>query len=172
LLNPEGDYAVDKEIFLNIFRDSIRAITDRRYFSNERAYQGELLAQVRSRANEKIYPDNAIWEQEYQKKLYVHGINIRPDLILYIPYEIGIYNNHDSGNFVVIQLKRRASKIKAEEDFGKLDLMFEKLNYPLGIFLNIDSNKTFFYDYKGDYPERLHCFAVRLTDHEVVIYEQ
>ena len=144
IVEPEGDYTVDKEVFLDIFRNSLRAITDVRYFSSERAYQGELLAQMRSRDNKKIYPDNAIWEQEYQKKLYVHGINIRPDLILHIPYETGIYDNHDSGSFVVIQLKRKAYKSKAEEDFGKLDLMFEKLKYPLGMFLNIDSNKTFF----------------------------
>ncbi len=164
---------MDKEIFLNIFRDSIMAINNVCYFSDERAFQGELLAQMTSSANLKqIFPDNAILQQEYQKTLKEHGINIRPDLILHIPYETGSYDNRDSGNFVAIQLKRKASKSKAEEDFGNLDLMFEKLNYPLGIFLNIDSTKTFFDNYIGNYRERLHCFAVRLVSQEVVIYEQ
>ncbi len=44
----------------------------------------------------------------------------------------------------MIELKLRASEFEARDDFSKLDLMFEKLNYPPGIFLNIDSNETFF----------------------------
>ena len=129
--------------------------------------------QMNSRANIKqIFPDNAIWEQEYQKTLKNHGVNIRPDIIIHIPYEVGIYDNRASGNFIVIQLKLNAYVRKAREDFDKLDLMFEKLDYPLGIFLNIASTKTFLDQYEGSYPKRLHCFAVRLVNNEVIIYEQ
>ncbi len=162
-----------KEVFLNTLRDSIRAITDGRYFSNERGYQGALIAELKSKAKiEKIFSKNAIVEQEYPKTLGKHGINIVPDITIYVPYEKGMYSNRRGGNFVVIQLKRKASVLKAREDFDKLDLMFEKLDYPLGIFLNINSAKTFFESYTGHFPERLHCLAVRLLNQEVVIYEQ
>lgn len=164
---------MDKETFLNIFRDSIRAITDSRYFSNERAYQAALFAELKNKANiEQIFSSDAILEPEYQKTLRKHRITIRPDIIIHVPYKKGMHSNRRGGNFVVIQLKRKASKSKAREDFDKLDLMFEKLDYPLGIFLNINSANTFFNCYTGDYSERLHCFAVRLVNHEVVIYEQ
>lgn len=164
---------MDKETFLNIFKDSIRAITDERYFLTERGYQCALFAELRNKAHiEQIFSGNAIVEPEYQKTRRKQGIAIRPDIIIHIPYETGIYDNRRSGNFVVIELKQKASESKAREDFNKLDLMFKKLGYPLGIFLNINSANTFSNCYTGDYPERLHCFAVRLVNHEVIIYEQ
>ncbi len=162
---------MDKDAFLDIFADSIKAITDIRYFRNERGYQARLITEMTSRTNiEPIFPSNAICEQEYQKTLKNHGINIRPDIIIHVPYEQGIYGNRRSGNFVVIQLKLSASLRDARKDFDKLDLMFHKLDYPLGIFLNINSPKTFHNFYTGAYSERLYCFAVRVIDHEVVIY--
>lgn len=160
-----------KELFLKIFRESIRAITDKRFFSTERGYQGQLLTELNKRRLEQIFLGRAIVEQEYQKTLDNHGITIRPDIIIHIPHEEGIYQNRRTGNFVVIQLKRRASEDAANDDFKNLDLMFEKLNYPLGIFLNVDSDKTFFDNYSGKYNERLHCFAVRLINKEVDICE-
>jgi len=161
-----------KESFLKIFKDSLRAITDKRYFSTERGYQGQLLIELNKRLEiEPIFPSEVIVEQEYQKVLEKHGITIRPDIIIHIPYEEGIYPNRRTGNFIVIQLKLRASESQAREDFDKLDLMFEKLEYPLGIFLNIDSNKTFFDCYSGNYKDRLHCFAVQLINKEVALYE-
>ena len=163
---------MDKGAFLNVFKDSIGAITNGRYFSSERGYQGALCTELSSRANiEQIFSGYAIVEQEYQKTLIAHGINIRPDIIMHVPYKKGMYSNRRGGNFVVIQLKRKASVHKAKEDFDKIDLMFKELDYPLGIFLNINSANTFFEYYMGNYPERLHCFAVTLVNSEVVIYE-
>lgn len=163
---------MNKEQFLSIFRDSIQAITDERYFSTERGYQGQLLAELNSKLNiEQIFPGNPIVEQEYQKTLDNHGITIRPDIIIHIPYERKIHENRRAGNLVVVQIKREASNDEAKEDFDKLDLMFEKLDYPLGIFLNINSSNTFFDIYSGNYKDRLYCFAVRLVNNKVVIYE-
>lgn len=163
---------MNKEQFLSIFRDSIQAITDERYFSTERGYQGQLLAELNSKLNiEQIFPGNPIVEQEYQKTLDNHGITIRPDIIIHTPYERRIHENRRAGNLIVIQIKREASNDEAKEDFDKLDLMFEKLDYPLGIFLNINSSNTFFDIYSGDYNGRLCCFAVRLVNNKVVIYE-
>ena len=163
---------MNKNLFLNMFKDSIRAITDRRYFSTERGYQGQLLAKLTNNLDiERIFPGDPTVEQEYQKTLKNHGIKIRPDIIIHIPYERGAAENRRSGNYVAIQIKLKASKRRAKEDFRKLNLMFEKLNYPLGIFLNINSNKTFYDSYSGNYKERLHCFAVQLVNNEVVLHE-
>ena len=118
-----------------------------------------------------IFPSETIVEQEYQKVLEKHGIRKRPDIIIHIPYEKGLYPNRYTGNFVAIQLKLRASETKAKEDFNTLDLMFERLKYPLGIFSNIDSDKTFFDCYSGNYKSRLYCFAVQLVEGEVVVHQ-
>ena len=163
---------MNKKLFLKIFRESIRAITAKRFFSTERGYQGQLVTELNKRLKiEQIFPGMPIVEQEYQKTLDNHGITIRPDIIIHIPHEEGTYQNRRAGNFVVIQLKLRASKDDANDDSNNLDLMFEKLNYPLGIFLNVDSDETFFGNYSGKYNDRLHCFAVRLVNKEVDIHE-
>ena len=71
----------------------------------------------------------------------------------------------------MIQLKLIASEGAASRDFDNLDLMFEKLKYPLRIFLNINSEKTFYDRYYGNYKKRLHCFAVQLVSNKVVLHE-
>lgn len=164
---------MNKKTFIDILRESIFAITEKRYFSTERGYQGQLLGELMKNGPhiKQIFPNNPSIEQEYQKTLANHGITIRPDIIIHIPYEREAAQNRHSDNFVVIQLKLRASEKVAKDDFDKLDLMFVKLNYPLGIFLNIDSNKTYFNSYSGKYKDRLHCFATQLVDKKVVLYE-
>lgn len=163
---------MNKVLFLSLLRDSILAIVHKRYFSTERGYQGQLLTELNKRVNlEQIFPGNPIVEQEYQKTLDKHGISKRPDISIHIPYDRRMHSSRRVGNFIVIQLKLRASEGKAKEDFNKLDLMFEKLSYPLGIFLNIDSDNTFFDRYSGNYRDRLHCFAVRLINSEAYVHE-
>jgi hypothetical protein len=73
------------------------------------------------------------------------------------------------GNFVVILLKLNSTKVKALEDFVSLEKMFEYLNYPLGIFININSHQTYFKDYNGRYEERLYCYAVQLKNGELEV---
>ena len=158
--------------FLEIFRQSISAITDPAFYSDERAYQGQLISEMTARMRLiQLFPGNPIIQQEYQKIERVHGIRIRPDLVIHIPYERGTVNNRTEGNFVVIQLKRSASLIQATDDFTKIDLTFQHLGYPLGIFLNIDSNNNYFENYTGNYQDRLHCFSVRLENENVTINE-
>jgi hypothetical protein len=155
-----------------MFRDSLSAITDERLFSSERGYQGRLVAELINRLNVMpIFPGDPVVEQEYQKTLRNHGIRIRPDIIIHIPFERGQLQERSEGNFIVIQLKRNSTKRRALDDFNNIDLMFERLNYPIGIFLNIDSENNFFNNYQGNYPDRLHCFAVRLDNNEVIVEE-
>lgn len=166
---------LEKDIFLSTFRDSLKAINEERFFSTERGYQGQLLSELDRRLKiKKIFLGDSVVEQEYQKTLKQHGIYKRPDIIIHIPYRDGIHPSRRYGNYVVIQLKLNATNDKkAKEDFDKLDLMFNKnkLDYPIGIFLNINSDKTFFDSYSGDYKNRLHCFAVKLSDSKVLIHE-
>jgi hypothetical protein len=157
---------------LQLFRESLEAINQDRFFSSERGYQGKLLAEIEKKLEiKKILPGEALVEQEYQKRLKDHGIRIRPDIVIHIPYSEGIHSSRDINNFIVIQLKLNASEGKAKQDFSKLDLMFERLNYPLGIFLNINSDRTFYDSYSGNYNDRLHCFSVHLHMNEVVVHE-
>ena len=165
---------MEKDLFLSVFRDSLKAINEERFFSTERGYQGQLLSELDKRLKiKKILLRGRIVEQEYPKTLKKHRIKIRPDIIIHVPYRENIHPSRRYGNYVVIQLKLNATKEKAKKDFEKLDLMFNKnkLDYSLGIFLNINSDKTFFDSYSGDYKERLHCFAVKLSDNKVMIYE-
>ena len=169
-----GDIKLEKDLFLGLFRDSLKAINEERFFSTERGYQGRLLSELDKRLKiKRILLKGRIVEQEYPKTLKNHGIRIRPDIIIHVPYRAKIHPSRRYGNYVVIQLKLNATEEKAKEDFEKLDLMFNrnKLNYPLGIFLNINSDKTFFDSYSGDYKDRLHYFAVRLSDNKVLICE-
>lgn len=159
--------------FLEVFRQSIKSIEDKRYFSTERGYQAELYCQLKERLNPTWIQSKAILEVEYQKTEEKHGIKLRPDIVLHVPFESGQYNNRLSGNYIVIELKLRANERKAKEDFKKLNSIFQELNYPLGIFLNINSDKTFCDRYFGNYGQRLHCFAVKLANNEVIVkYEK
>ncbi len=163
---------MEKDFFLNEFRDSLKAINEKHFFSREMGYQGKLLTELEKRIHiKKIFLGSIIVEQEYQKTLKNHGINKRPDIIIHVPYIEKIHSSRRVGNHVVIQLKLCASEKRAKEDFKKMDLMYKELEYLLGIFLNINSDRTFFNSYSGDYKERLCCFAVKLSDNKVLIYE-
>jgi hypothetical protein len=83
---------------------------------------------------------SSIVEQEYQKRLPDHGIRVRPDIIIHIPTLVG--GNRRLGNFAVFELNLRAGEIEAREDFANLDAVLGALDYPLGVFINIDSTHT------------------------------
>jgi hypothetical protein len=164
---------MDAKEFLRVFRPSIRAIKESRLFQTERGYQGQLVAELSKRLDrDAIWPDNPIVETEYQKRAKDHGTTIRPDLIVHVPFDRGVYDHRQDGNYVVVQLKRKATLNAALKDFTDLDYMFRELRYELGIFVNIDSDETFFDDYAGDFGGRLHCFAVRLIKNLPTIVER
>jgi hypothetical protein len=142
-------------------------------FVTERGYQGELLAELRERLNERaMFSGDPIIEQEYQKRAADHLITIRPDLIIHIPFERGETNSRNQGNFVAIEIKCRATQAKAMEDFESLRLMKETLGYPLTIFLNVDSARTFAELCPRSIAPQTRCFAVKLENGRVKIIEQ
>jgi hypothetical protein len=157
------------ERFLALFRQALSAIKEPRFFHTERGYQGALICELKSRLTQAAFPDDPIVEQEYQKTLPNHGINIRPDLIIHVPFERGLTPGRDKGNFVAIEIKRRSTEAEAVEDFAALELMAMKLGYPITILLNIDSLEARAQRCPASIATQTVCFAVQLRDGEPVI---
>jgi hypothetical protein len=154
--------------FLNIFRETLSKVSHPRFFETERGFQGDLNVRL-AQSVKGIIPNEYVIEEEYQKKFRAHEIKIRPDIIIHAPFQPSIHESRSDGNFAVIQIKLKASVHDAKEDFEKLDLMFEKLNYPLGIFINVSSRETHYKTYEGKFIGRLHCFSVELNKGSVVV---
>lgn len=146
---------------------ALRAVTNARFFETERGYQGELLAELRSALPDLALDGDAIVEQEYQKRIRDHGIDRRPDIIIHVPTPAG--EDRREGNFAVFELNFRCGPAEAQEDFENLDTVIGALNYPLGVFVNIDSARTQAAHYAGPYRDRIHFFAVRLVDGAVTV---
>jgi hypothetical protein len=153
---------VDTEKLLEAIRDSLVGITASRFYETERGFQGELIAELRKRLTDSVLPGGAILEQEYQKRLKTHGIDIRPDIIIHEPFDQALHTSRRSGNHAVFELKRRASDADASHAFNSLVRMLQVLDYPIGIFVNIDSDATFSASVPEDFHDRIVCFAIRL----------
>jgi hypothetical protein len=178
-LHPANPSSVDEHIFAPGFRgtlmeeiveatiDALRSVSHVRLFRSERGYQGRLFYALQAALDDHgILNDELILEMEYQKSPARHQIGQRPDIILHIPTETSgaaVYEN----NLAVWALKRRASEGEARDDFAKLNEMFERLRYPLGFFINIDSESHHLDCYTGHYADRILAFAVRLIDQNV-----
>jgi len=145
-----------EEIFLHGTICALRRITHPRFFKDERGFQGELNAQLREAIRGYDLLDCAILEEEYQKTLKRHGIRIRPDIIVHVPHESHGGSVTDR-NFAVYYLKRKASLRRAQDDFNDLNLMFDKLHYRLGFFINIGSAQHHLESYNGLFKERIIC---------------
>ena len=52
-----------------------------------------------------------------------HGIEIRLDINLHVPFERGFTEGRDEGNFVAVELKQRATGKGARGVFANLALM-------------------------------------------------
>jgi hypothetical protein len=157
---------------LEIIRESLSQITNSHWFQDERGYQGELLSEIKKRISDQSWAASAVVQQEYQKRLEEHGLKIRPDLIIHVPFDSKIHKSRREGNFAVIELKINASKAKALEDYQHLSDMCDALDYPLAIFINIGGEKTFFKEYNGTNREKIIAFAVQLIDGEVKLKEK
>ena len=153
---------MNTEKLLEAIRDSLAEITASRFYETERGFQGELIAELRKRLTDSVLPERAILEQEYQKRLKTHGLDIRPDIIIHEPFDQTRHSNRQSGNHAVFELKRRAAEVGASQAFDSLGKMLQVLDYPIGIFVNIDSDATFSASVPKDFQDRIVCFAVRL----------
>lgn len=104
---------------------ALGTISAPRFFKSERGYQGIFYCKLYEEfESHGLVNEDLIVEMEYQKSAR-HGLSQRPDIIFHIPVE------HSGGdivenNYAVWSLKARANEEAAQEDFEKLDEMFEK----------------------------------------------
>lgn len=155
------------EPLFQIIDEAMAQITDSRFFKSERGYQGEFLAEIKTRLAKAGLPNNPIIEQEYQKRALVHGTNIRPDLIIHVPFERDQATNAQQGNFMAIELKLQATKKTATEAFESLALLKEKLDYPLTVFININSKETYSHLCPPSIAKQTKCYAAKLISGKV-----
>lgn len=154
---------MDSDELLNVIAAALTSVTDPHYYEDERGFQGEFYAQLRLRLRDMVLPGTLLRE-EYQKRLAEHGLRIRPDIILHEPFDPGRHRGRDEGNHVVMELKRRATPGTAADAFTNLVAMIDALNYPLGVFINIDSPKTWAESVLEAHRARIVCLAAHLDE--------
>ena len=157
------------ESIIASLRESLAAISAPRFFESERGFQGELLVQLSKRLK---LSDNTIIEQEHQKKLMAHGLNIRPDIIVHEPFNSERHGARTEGNFAVIELKLNASVAEALEDFTNLSKMLKVLQYPIGFFINIGSPTTHCNSLPNSVKGKIVCFAVYVAEGKTHVVEE
>lgn len=143
-----------------VITECLRSVSHPRFFETERGYQGAFLTELKMRLPRIAVPGDAIVEQEYQKRFSLHGINVRPDIIIHVP-TASDHGDRRKGNFVVFELNLHAGAAEAQGDFSNLDAVLTKLDYPLAVFVNIATGSTQAAQYTGTFKSRIHCFAVR-----------
>ncbi|AQT53725.1 TPA: hypothetical protein U2L33_002062 [Burkholderia cenocepacia] len=160
---------MDRDIFIEHLTTALLSITTPRFYETERGFQGELLVGLQRAIPEGFLPDRVIIEQEYQKRLRVHGLAIRPDIIIHEPFDPNRHFSRRDRNVAVMELKRAATTEKAAADIENLVQMMEILEYPMAIFLNIASELTHAEVVPAELRERIVCFAVNLRNGQVQV---
>lgn len=155
---------MDNEQLLNAIAASLTAVNAPHYYEDERGFQGEFYAQLHHRLRDMVLPEGAMLREEYQKKLSQHRLRIRPDIILHEPFNPDRHRGRDDGNYAVMELKRRATRRTANDAFESLIAMVDTLNYPLGVFINVDSSRTWAELVPEAYRPRITCLAVSLGE--------
>ena len=133
---------MDHEAILARMHEALASISHPRFFQNERGFQGELRAKLEVLRLAELLPKGSIVELEHQKTLLAHRMTIRPDLIIHEPFDEACHSDRTQGNIAVVELKPNASEAEASGDFESLGRMLDVLRYPVGIFINIGSNRT------------------------------
>ena len=155
---------MDSRELVNVIAAALTSVTDPHYYEDERGFQGEFYAQLRLRLRDMALPEGALLREECQKRLAEHGLRIRPDIILHEPFDPRRHRGRDEGNHAVMELKRRATPRTAADAFTNLVAMIDALNYPLGVFINIDSPKTWAESVPEAQRSRIVCLAAHLDE--------
>jgi hypothetical protein len=145
---------------------ALSKITNPRFFETERGFQGEFKSKLESEIGKELDP-NSIFEEEYQKIIKHHGLRLRPDLIIHNPFHQEKNPDRRHGNHIAFAFKLKSNQKSAQEDFQKLDKLIGFLNFELGVFININSRKTFYETYTGDRKPNIRCFAVEMLNDAV-----
>jgi hypothetical protein len=150
---------------MNALLEAIGRIKDPTLFADERGYQGELKSKLDHALSLHLREDDFASPQvreEYQKNAEHHGIRLRPDIIIHIPFERGVSPTRKHDNFMVILLKRSAGKAKADENFKSLETICSVLDYPVGVSVNVSSSKLWLPQLAPEIPS---CFTL----HEIAV---
>ena len=156
------------EAVLSSMHEALAACAHPRLFETERGFQGQLLVELSKRL---LLPDQAIIEQEYQKRLKVHGLTVRPDIVIHEPFDSSRHLSRTSGNIAVVELKLNASAAQATSDFSSIAAMLKALNYSVGIFVNIGSTETHEKLVPEDAKGHIVSFAVSFTEGKARVIE-
>jgi len=157
---------MDSVLIIETIIEALKNMDSPRFFKTERGFQGRFACALYERFDaKKIFQDDTIIEEEYQKRKGLHGTKLRPDLIVHIPVECSQASSRAENNFVIFEFKRRANEERVKEDFEKIDEIFENLAYPLGIFININGYPNIFLNkYSGNFINRIHEFCITQTN--------
>lgn len=152
---------MEHEMLIRSIHAALSSIVEPRFFETERGFQGALLGELHQRVP---LAAGTVIEQEYQKRLLIHGISQRPDIVIHEPFDPFRHRAPTDGNHAVLEIKRRSTERQAILDFEKLRVMTEVLDYPLAMFVNIDSAETYVEVSPPELREHLVCFAVYRGD--------
>ncbi|TKC91703.1 hypothetical protein FAZ69_04475 [Trinickia terrae] len=158
-----------RENLIGAFRAALSSIIEPRFFETERGFQGALIIELHRRVP---LTAGTVIEQEYQKRLLIHGISQRPDIVIHEPFDPSRHRARTDGNHAVLEIKRRSTERQAILDFEKLRVMTEVLDYPLAMFVNIDSAETYVEVSPPELRDRLICFAVYRGDTGTEVIER
>jgi hypothetical protein len=154
---------------MRILLEAIGLVREPSLFRDERGYQGELKSKIDRLIDTKVPLadfSTPLVQEEYQKRAERHGITLRPDLIIHVPFERGVSPTRKNDNYMVILLKRSAGWAKAKENFSNLEIICSGLNYPVGISINVASSKLWLPKLTPKIPScfTLHEIAVKLVN--------
>jgi hypothetical protein len=145
---------------------AIARIKEPRLFATERGYQGMLVAEIDKLIEaEPNSIERPVVEQEYQKTADRHGITLWPDIVVHVPFERGVSPTRRHDNHLVILLKLRATKSKANEDFKNLEIICSTLDYPCGAFVNVASSNLFLPSYTRESNKNFTLYEVAVCLH-------
>jgi len=134
---------MNSELIIETIIEALKHMDSPRFFKTERGFQGRFACAL------------------YERFIDSHGTKLRPDLIVHVPVESSHSSSRTENNFVVFEFKRQANRDRAKEDFEKLNELFESLEYPLGIFININGCPNIFLNkYSGNFKNRIHEFCI------------
>lgn len=157
---------------IDAIRRALLAIREPRYFETERGYQAELYSELRLAIKSFDFGGaKPIVEQEYQKLIGLHGMQLRPDILIHEPFSPQRHADRKQGNYAVIELKLNATIHEAKGDFERLAVMMERLSYPLGVFVNLASIDTRIECACAPRVGRIVAFAASLKDGVVHVAE-
>ena len=148
-----------RDLIVTSTLEGLPRVISPRFFVSERGYAAALSCHIiRGLEDRGLMIDGRIVELEYQKSRR-HQTEQRPDIIFHVPTEYS-GGAPTANNYAVWALKCRAGDEDAADDFWKLDQMFELLCYPLGFFINVNSQSDKLEVYNGPHADRLIGIAV------------